>query len=767
MPGLRYRNFAIGDTRAVWASSHNLMKGSLVVGGAQGVMRVNGSIGFTPSSSWLHVLRDSRYNVSIDVDDLNPSTWLGAFGFGQIPMSGRLDADARIEGRYPRLHVNGTSSLNGGSIGPLPIEGADLAFSSLGDRLRIDSASMVTSGLTATASGSFGLAATDPIDVDVYLNSNDMPRLIDQIWRRTVQLQGVYESTISVRGTPRNPQFAAGFDATNAVVYGVKIPSIFGSLRWNLKTKTIQLSNAGAQFEHGEISLAGSLPLTLRPFGAGPPRAPIDLDLAVTALDPSTFQTLLGNNTQLGGTIDGQLSVAGSVGTPRVYGRFSLAKGSYVSDLERKPIKNANATLTFDRTQATVQHVSADFGAGSIAASGHVAFATGSGNTSYRVEATARNAQLDIPALGSGAVDGRIALNRTANELARVSGDLTLHDAAIPFAAFLAATQGGNDGGGGPAFPFDLGFNMKLAVGKNVRVRGSGYGAGLDIGAAGSVNLAGTLTSPTLDGQFRGTGGTLTYFDRAFRLTDAVVTFTPSQGIIPTLHAQGVTHVTNPDPRVLAHSTDVTINVNGPINGLKIAFSTNPPGYTNEQILAMIAPFSGLVGGTNYIPTGSNNPTINGVTPQGALNVVPGAQPIGQPSSAISVGQEAFNILNAQFSAGVLSPVESALSQGLGFQNFDVNVDYYGNVGFSATRLLGKTVNFIYSQTFGTPSLYSAGLQFVGPSDTSAQLSFFWSTGPQVLFKTPAGISTSTHLSVGQPLQGQSGFAFNLQRLYW
>ncbi|MBV8637374.1 MAG: translocation/assembly module TamB domain-containing protein [Candidatus Eremiobacteraeota bacterium] len=764
--GLRYRNLAIGDTRAVWSTSRNLMKGSLVVGGAQGLLRAKGSIGFTPSPSWFDVLRDSRYNLSIDLDDLNTSTWLGAFGFGQVPLSGRLDADATIEGRYPRLHVNGTSSLNGGTMGPLPIESADIAFSSLADRIRIDSASLVTPGLTATASGSFGLAATDPIDLDLYLNSDDMPRLIEQVWRKNVQLQGVYESTISARGTPSNPQFAAAFDASNAVVYGVKIPSIFGSLRWNLNTKTIELSNAGAQFEHGDISLAGSLPLRLNPFGAGPPHAPINLDLAVTSLDPSTFQTLLGNNTQLGGTIDGELAVAGTVGTPRIYGRFSLAKGSYVSDLDRTPITSATATLTFDRTQATVQHLSANLGAGTVAASGHVAFPAGTSGATYHVDVTAKNAQGDNPQFGSGAFDGRIALNRAPNQLAHVSGDIALHDATIPFAAFLAATQ--NSGaGGGPAFPFDLGFDMKLAVGKNVRVRGSGFGAGLDIGASGAVNLAGTLSSPTLEGQFVGTGGTLTYFDRAFRLTDAVVTFTPSQGIIPTLHAQGVTHVTNPDPRVLAYSTDVTINVDGPINGLKIAFSTNPPGYTNDQILAMIAPFSGLIGGTNYLPSGANNPTINGVTPQGALNVVPGAQPIGQPSSSISVGQEAFNILNAQFSAGILAPVENVVSQGLGFQNFNLNVDYYGNVGFSATRLLGKTVNFIYSQTFGTPSIYSAGLQLIGPSDTSAQLSFYWSTGPQVLFKTPAGVSTSSHLSVGQPLQGQSGFAFNLQRLYW
>ncbi len=762
--GLRYRTFAIGDTRAVWSSLHNVMKGSLVVGGEQGSLRAKGSIAFTPAPSLWDVARDSRYALSIDFDKLDTAKWFSAFGFAQIPITGLADADMTINGRYPRLQINGTASLNGGSIGPLPIEAADLAFSSLNDRIRLKSASMVTPGLTAAATGQFGLAMSDPIDVDIYLNSGNLPRLIEQIRHINVPVQGEYESTVSIRGTMGKPDFSAAFDAANAVAYGVKIPSVFGTVHWNPAKKSLQLSNAGIQFERGEMSLAGSLPLQLRPFGVGPSRAPINLDLSANGVDPATFETLLGNNTKLGGTIDGELAIAGTVDKPRIYGRFALAKGSYISDLERTPITNAAATLTFDRTQATVQRLSADFGAGTVSASGHVTFPSGAAGATYNVTAVAKNAQLNVPQFGSGAFDGNVRLTRAPYQLAQLSGSMTLHDSTTPFSAFLAATQSNSTAG--PAFPIDLGFDMTLAAGKNVRVRGSGFGAGLDIGATGLVNLGGTLKSPTLQGQILGTAGTLTYFDRVFRLTEAVVTFAPSQGIIPTLQVQGVTHVTNPDPRLNTYSTDVTINVNGPVNALKVAFSTNPPGYTNDQILAMIAPFSGLIGGTTYATPGSNaNPSINGVTPYGALSVVPGAQPIGQ-TQAISVGQEAFNILNAQFTAGILAPVENALSQGLGFQNVNVNVDYYGNVGFSATRLLGKTVNFVYSQTFGTPSTYSAGLQLVAQDAASAQLSFYWSTGSQVLFKTPV-LSSNSRLAVGQPLQGQSGFAFNLQRLYW
>lgn len=761
---MRYRNLPIGDTRAVWSSAHNLLNGSLVVGGAQGVLHAKGSIAFAPSTQWADVVRNSTYHLSLGLENLDTSTWLAAFGFPQVPVTGRLAGDATIDGRYPRLRVNGTSSLDNGTIGPVPIEGAGLAFSSVGNRIRIDSASVVAPGITATASGSFGLAPADAMGVDVYLNSNDVPTLVSQLWRIDVPISGEFESTVSVRGTTAKPTFAAAFDANDAVVYGVRIPSIFGSLRWNAHSKAIELSNAGVQFERGSVSIAGSLPLQLRPFGLGPSRAPVSFDLAVNGLDPSSLQALLPNHEKLGGTIDGQLAIAGTVNSPRIYGRFSLVKGSYVSDLERSPITNVATTLSFDRSQATVQNFSANVGAGTIVAAGHVAFGDAATGPTYQVTATAKNAQLNIPALGAGAIDGALSFTRAARKLALLSGELDLHDATIPFAAFLAATQ--NQTGPGGPLPVNLGFDLGLTAGKNVRVRGSGFGAGLDIGATGGVRLAGTLVKPTLDGKFSGTTGTLTYFDRAFRLQNALVTFTPDQGIIPVLSATGTTHVSNPNPSSGGYSTDVTINVDGPINALKVAFSSNPPGYSNEQILAMIAPFSGLIGGVAYAP-GTTNPTINGVTQYGALNVVPGAQPIGTATGPATVGQEAFNILNAQFTAGVLAPFENALQQGLGFQDFSLNVDYYGNVGFSATRLLGRTVTFIYSQTFGIPTRYSAGLELVGSGSTSAQLSFYWTSGPQLLFKSPNGISTSSRLAIGQPLQGDSGFAFTLKRLYW
>jgi hypothetical protein len=767
--GFRYHDLPIGDTRASWSSRRNTISGSLAVGGTEGTLRAHGTISAQPSQQWQDTLRNSGYNLSFDLDDLDLSTAVAAFGFPQIPITGRLDADASVKGRYPNLNLKGTTSLKNGTVWRLPIDSAQLAFHSTGKTLSFDHGALSAPGLTVQTSGDLGFRANDPMNVRVYARTNDAPRLVAQLFRIDVPVSGEFESTLHIGGTLAAPTFDAAFDASNADLYGLKIVSAFGVLSLG-KNYEIYLRNAGAEFEHGEVTLAGSAPISLQPVGFGPRSAPVSFDLAVNGVDPSVFDALLGAHTQLAGSIDGTLGIDGTVGEPRIAGKFGITNGSYVSDFDRSPISKLTGSIVFNQTQATLQAFSARMGNGTISGTGHVVFPTGfvnadTGGAAYSMRVAAHGAQIDSPAYGSGAIDAALQLSRTPGQNAEISGNATLNDAAIPFAAFIAAANG--QGGSGLP-PLALGFHLNLAAGRNVVVRGAGYGAGLDIGAAGSALLGGTLSAPTLQGQFHSTGGTLTYFDRAFRVQQATVSFNPANGIIPVLRAQGVTHIVNPGNGTGANpytSVDVTINVTGPIDGLKIGFNTNPPGYTQDQILAMIAPFGGLISGTT--PNQVNQLQINGQTPLGALSPVPGGTITQAQNGTVTVGQEAFNILNAQFSAGLLSPFENAIQQGLGFQSVALSVDYFGNVGVTASRLLGNAVSFIYGTTFGFQSRQTVGLGIQGRHGTSAQLSGFFQSGPVRLFETPAAGFGSTRLEAGLPLQGQSGFSFTLQRSYW
>ncbi|MGC1379700.1 MAG: translocation/assembly module TamB domain-containing protein, partial [Candidatus Baltobacteraceae bacterium] len=766
--GFRYRNLPIGDTRAAWSSASNVIAGALAVGGSEGRLRAQGSVGLTPGGQWQQTLARSRFDLAGDVDDLDLSLWMPALGMQNVPITGRASGDANLHGRFPQIDVRGNARITRGTLGPLTLDSAQLAVHAAHRRIVIDRAEMATPELTASAAGSLGLGPNDPLEVQVHAATENLAQLVYTFSRVKVPVTGSFESGLKIGGTYKAPTFLAGFDATDVHAYGIPIVSLFGEL--HLHGRTLVLSDAGATFQRGQATLAGSLPLQLAPLRLAAPDEPINFDLDVVDLDPAIFDELLGYNTRLGGAINGHVGLSGTVREPQILGHASLAGGSYVSDLQRVPITRVNAALAFNHTSASVERAFAQLGAGTVQGSGNVTFPGGlnGGEIALAFKGKAQGAQLDMPAYGSGTIEAQLTLVKQPKSKALLAGRVALSNATLPFATFVKAAAQSGALSGPAALP--LAFDLDATAGKNVRVRGSGYGAGLDIGATGSVRLGGTLTAPTLDGGFDSTGGTLTYFDRAFRVQQGAVRFNAADGVLPTINAVATTSIVNPDPdraRNPYGSADVTIKVDGPIAGLKIGLTSNPPGYTQDQILALIAPFGGFIGGIGY----SAQSTLarqqpSGITPLGAVSPIPNVSL--QQRSSITVGQEAFNILNAQFTAGLLAPVESTLGQGLGLSSVNLTLGYYGNVGVSASRLLGKSVSAVYAVTFGIPQVQSFGLQVQATPVTTAVLNFFYQSGPTKLLQQPSSpVGYSVGYLLGQPLIGNSGFSLTVQHNFW
>jgi autotransporter translocation and assembly factor TamB len=764
---LRYRNLPIGDTRAVWSSSHNVIRGALAVGGHEGMLRSHGSIALSPSGNLQTTLQRSRFDLAANVNQLDLSLWMPALGMQSVPITGRASGEATLHGRFPLLDVRGRAQINNGTLGPLTLDRAAIAVHAAHRAMVIDSAEMITPELSATAAGRVGLSKDAPIDVQVHAATDRLAKLAYEVSRVKLPVTGSFESTLKIGGTYRSPSFLAGFDATNVRASGIAIASLFGEVR--LQRGSLVLSNAGATFDKGEMTLAGSLPLSLSPLRLASADEPLSFDLEILGLDPALFNETLGNATKLEGLVDGHIGLSGTIRRPSVVGRIALARGSYVSALERIPITRIAAALSFNRTSAAVDQASANFGNGMGRVTGRMQFPNGfsGGNSSFSFNGLAAGAQLDLPQYGSGTLDAKLTLSKQPQSDALLSGKVALSNATLPFATFLRAAAGSASIG---APPIAVAFDLTATAGKNVRVRGSGYGAGLDLGATGSVQLAGTLASPTLSGTFESTGGTLTYFDRAFRIQEGGVTFNAADGVLPRLHAVASSSVVNPDPdraRNPYGSANITIRVDGPIQGLKIGLASNPSGYSRDEILGLIAPFGGFVNGIAFSRQSMlARQQPNEITPLGALSPIPNVSV--QQRSSITVGQEAFNILNAQFTAGLLAPLESTLGQGLGLSSVNLTLGYYGNVGFTATRLLGKAVSAVYAITFGVPQIQSFGLMVQANPVTTATLNFFYQSGPTKLLQLPSSpVGYNAAYSVAEPLIGNSGFSLSVQRYFW
>jgi hypothetical protein len=281
------------------------------------------------------------------------------------------------------------------------------------------------------------------------------------------------------------------------------------------------------------------------------------------------------------------------------------------------------------------------------------------------------------------------------------------------------------------------------------------------LGAQGNVKVGGTLAAPTLAGGFDSTGGTLTYFNTVFRLQQGTVAFQPDAGLIPVLVAQATTHLINPDPnpeRNPTGSADITLGVSGPVTSLSIAL-TSDPSYDRQQILGLLlsAP---AIGATNLFSTqpGLLGP---GQAPQPGLPpgvTVPNA-------SGLTVAQEAFGIVNAQFTRNLLAPLETAFGGALGLSSVNLTFDYTGAVGLTARKVLGKEINAVFGQSFGYPYRQTFGIEVRPSPATAFQLTLFQTYGQQdVLFPIVAG--SQTRAFAAQPAAGQSGFSFSFQRFF-
>lgn len=771
--GLRYRRLPIGDTSANWTSLRDILAGNLAVGGDHGRLQASGTIAFVPERTLPQVIARSRYNIHGTLSGLDLGVWLPALGYPQVPMTGRVNGILAIMGAYPYLGISGNASIVNGTLGPLPIERGQIAAHAVGRRIDVSSMLFSLPALDVTGNGSFGFAPSSPLNLTVHATTNDLPRLIAGATKKHLDISGSLASTLNIGGTMHSPAISASITGNKVNAYGISMPMLAGELA--LRGKNVVVRSAKFTFTKGTATIAGYLPIELQPFAFGPPAAPIAMNFVAGGVDLSSFSAFLGNNTKLTGALNGSVAISGSIANPRALGKLAVANGSYVSAIDTTPITQMVAQLTFLGSHATLDKISARPGNGTLTGSGTLDFGGGlhGGPLGYSIAIVTKGAQLNMPAYGSGTLDAAVKLQRTGGQLATLTGNTTITNAVVPFNSFLKF--GGSGNGAAPTGPpFNLGFNLAITAGKNVRVRGGGAGIfGIDIGGQGHVQLAGTLLQPTLDGEFSSTGGTLTYIDHSFKVQTGTVTFNPANGVIPDVYAVGRTHVINPDPNTSRNPTgaiDITVTVNGPVTSPKIAFASDPAGYNDQQLIALLLPFGDLAGPIQFTDTGVILPPgqLKGAPPVDYTGLLPPNIFVRRQNGEITIGEEAFNILNAQFiSGGLLGPIENALGNTLGLSDVNLTLDYTGNFGVNFRRLLAKNFYALYGTTFGVPVRQTFGFAYQPNTFTSAQFTMFMQQGTVPLFQAGnATLQTNPRAAAGQALYGTNGFTFLYQRLF-
>jgi hypothetical protein len=758
LEGLRYAHFDLGDAAATWTSSASRVSGRAGFGGRLGRLDAAGNINLATHGAMRGFFRRSFFDLQVRAAGIDVGAWLPALGY-DMPVGGRIDAEGTLHGRIPSLALAGNLTVVGGTVGRLPIDRLTVTASSSFSRTTITDAQLAMGSISARASGSFG-GPNDPLQLALHASSPNIGAVITELSGNKLPVRGSFEADVRAEGRPSHPVVSGGFEIEKGAVAGVEVPRALGE--FGVSGRDVELRDVEVSFATGALFLAGAIPLQLNPFALGPPHAPITLEAAAQGISLSNFEPLLPHGSTVKGSLDGRVAVRGTVAAPRLDGALALTGGEVTVEGSDQPLRNVEGELAFSGTGVQLKRLQADAGSGSIGVTG-TAFVPNltqpALDATYDLTATFERAYVALPAFGRGQIDGTIALHRDRGQLGLLSGEATLQDAVIPFSALYRPEAGGNDSfrvrsapaTTPPGVP-NVAFDLTLTAGRNVRVRSSV----IDVGGSGTVHAGGTLAAPKLYGTFETTGGTLTYFNRVFRVVQGTVSFQPQLGIIPVLDARATAHVINPDPnpqRNLSGSADIAITVRGPVTNLAIVFESDPP-YDQQQILALLVGAPAL--GTRSL---FETPTVPGTPPIPGTTITTSAGDV--------VAQTAFGVLNAQFTRNLLAPFENTIGEALGLSSLNFTFGYTGNVGISARRLLGRNVYVVYGVTLGYPYRQTFGFELRPRPDLAAQFVLFQTVGVvNGAAATPVNGAVSRE-TLNLPIAGQQGFSFSLQRFLW
>ena len=766
--GLRFRRFPFGTTDATWTQRGGTVGAALGVRSDHGSLRAGGSV--VPGAGDLAAaVRGGSYRLSADARAVDLNTWLPPFGL-TAPILGQVDARASVAGRLPRLGVEADATLRNGSLYGYAVGAAHARARSDGARIALADTSADFGFAQFSASGSFGLDLRDPLALAIHAQSADIAKALARLEPKAhYDVAGALQADARIGGTLLAPRAVLGFAATGARYASLTIPRILGNVASD--GNTLEVRDVEATFPKGSVLLAGSLPVSLQPPGVRA-RAPFSFTVGLTGLDLAPFAPFVpGPHTKLAGTVDGRVAIEGTREAPRVIGAVTLAGGSYVSDFERAAINGANARLAFEGTSVALQALHANVGGGTLDGSGRLDLPfPNAPSRGYAVDLSAHRARLDLPQYGTGQVDGTLRL-ASARPLPLLSGDVTLSNASIPFAAIARGAGGGPPAAGpGAAGGLNLAFDLMARAGRNVRVQSSI----IDIGATGLLDLSGTLAAPKLAGTLSATpGGIFSTYNRVFRVQQAAVRFNPADGVMPNVDLRAFAHVTNPDPdptRNTIGSADITVLAQGPADeiasgALPLQFSSNPP-YGQEQIVGLLLDAS-VFGAVNF---GAQD---NGTTLRGAPGISnpllpPGVTPY--QSGVINFNQEAFSVLNGQLTQRFLAPIERFFTGRFGLTDLELTVDYGGGVGYNALKQIDhRDVYASFGQTLTAPNRTTLGFTSRPDAVTSIVFNYFQQNGVYALTTNANGttpFSNPQRLAGIQPLNGRSGFTFSIVRKY-
>lgn len=545
----------------------------------------------------------------------------------QLPVqqvSGAMNGSLLAEGTMDDPNVSLNVSLNGGSLGGVPMGQGKVDLSYVNHQLSIREFKIpVGDGLLA-AKGT--MDGNERLNMDIAANQMDLSWIPAVAGVKDITLGGKLTAGIALRGSREKPVADVSVGVDRPSYNGIDFDSF--SLMGNMADGAFRIDQALVTKDVYKASASGIMPASFITRVPGEKDVPFDIDVNLDNADLNALVFFARPVTSASGPIRGHVKISGPWDDPEAHGDVRVDQGTLTMSTLGEPVDGISGRLQFNGKSLSFQSAAA-IGGGSVSAAGMLDW------DRMKLSSYSGEAHLHAPHLNSVYYKGMIDADFTAGEergLPKVEGTVNVRNATVDIPMSF------EESGGGP----DILMDVAVDVGDNVRLYNSLL---YDMYVRGNIHAMGLLSKPIMSGRVNVEKGTVRYLSNEFNVTEGTAVWGGvPDSFLPVLNLTADTTVGH---------YDIGMELKGPPGDFRFKLHSEP-ALNDSQIVTLLT--------LRQAPGSAENDATTGALFNAGLQM------------AFSGGVE--NFLKESFGLDVLS-VTTSLTEYYDSSSANTQNDYY------------------------------------------------------------------------------------------
>ena len=433
-------------------------------------------------------------------------------------------------------------------------------------------------------SGQLGMAAGYPLEGQLNFTGVTWSGLSPLLATTAQPFDASVDGQVTVSGSATRPDALRGnlqltkLEAHATPTSAAKTPRVnfeihnAGNIQATLANSVVTVQNFRMTGPYTNLAISGTAPIQDPGKSAQPLNLHANGNINIEALE--AFNADIFSS----GAVTLNAAVTGSTSQPVVHGRLQLQNASFHLLSLPNGLSKANGTINFNGTQAVIENLSGQAGGGKVSLAGFVSYA--GPETNFRVQATAAHVHVDYPDSVTTEADARLVLTGTKSR-SLLSGNVTILSVAIhshgdvgSILTSAATPPSTNEASTG--LLAGMRFDVRVRTSPGIQFRSD---LAQNFQADAELTLRGSPDNPGMLGRLTVNSGDLVFFG---------ATYTVDQGTISFYDPNKINPVLNVDLETKAQGVDVSINVSGPMDKLKLTYHSDPP-LEFQQLVALLA----------------------------------------------------------------------------------------------------------------------------------------------------------------------------------